>query len=675
MRIGIGIDTGGTYTDVVVYEFGEKRILSSAKALTTKEDLSLGILEALDRLPTDLVKKAQLVSLSSTLATNACVEDKGGNAKLIFFGGDKKVIDELGGQYGLPSSEEMHLQESFTNFLGETEREPDWEHYRQSLDEGYRYLDGVGIVEMNAMRNGAVVEKKAKELFQQKYDIPVVCGHELFSELNCLQRSASTLLNAQLFPIIKEFLDAMKTAMEKRGIHAELVIVRSDGSLMSEAFAAVCPVETILCGPAASVIGGRHLSDQANSIIVDMGGTTTDIALIKDHVPAAAADGVTIGKWKTFVNGLYVKTVGLGGDSAVHYDDKGLFLEAYRIVPVCVAAEKYPSLTENLRRLAGRKVKHTKYLHEHYILVRDISDNPRYDAFEKAFCAALKAGPMSLRDAPAAVKKDMYNINVRRLLKDGVVQMCGLTPTDIMHIRGDFSQYSAEASLLAAEFVAFNLGISVAELCGQVYDAVKRKLYINIATVLLDHQYPDYMKKGVSDDVLRFINENYEMARDSRRGGLLSMAFHTDFALVGIGAPIKLFLYDVAKMLGTEAVISEHYEVANALGAIVGNVYAKHVIEIRPNWDAEGISGYTVYGDHGSRVFEALEDAEQFAASEAKHGAKTEARKMGAKGNIALTCNLDIKEAQAKDCMVHLGTSVVAHAVGTIGFEQGEMKP
>ena len=167
MKLGIGIDTGGTYTDAVLYDFESKTILAGTKALTTKNDLSVGILGAIDALPADLVRKAETISLSTTLATNACVEDKVGQAKLIFFGGDKKVIDRYGGAYGLPPSGDMYIQESFTRFSGEIEREPDWELFRARLEDGFAHCDGVGIVEMNAMRNGAVVEKRPSRSFRK----------------------------------------------------------------------------------------------------------------------------------------------------------------------------------------------------------------------------------------------------------------------------------------------------------------------------------------------------------------------------------------------------------------------------------------------------------------------------------------------------------------------------
>lgn len=667
MKLGIGIDTGGTYTDAVVYDFESKRILGSAKALTTKNDLTVGILGAIDGLPPELAKRAEVVSLSTTLATNACVEDKGGRAKLIFFGGDPEIIRKYGGKYGLPSPEDIYIQESFTSFSGGSARELDWDLFRREIKKGFEGLDGVGIIEMNAARNGASNEKKAKEIFREQYDIPVVCGHELFSELNSLQRGASTLLNAGLFPVISEFLASVKKALAAREMYPDsIVIVRSDGSLMSEEFSSLRPVETLLCGPAASALGSAGLAGEKNSIVVDMGGTTTDIALIRDGVPVSVTGGVSIGRWKTFVNGLYVRTLGLGGDSAVHYSEQGLYLEEYRVVPLCVATKEYPSILEDLRSLSGRK--HTKFLHEHYLLVRKIEDSDRYTPEEKAFCRALEARPLPLEEAAAAVGKDVYTLRVDRLLKDGVVQLCGFTPTDAMHLRGDFCAYEKEASLLGASFIGRSLDLSPEEVCAEVYDQVKRKLYVNVVKALLEHRYPDFVKKGISADVERFILESYEEAKSEKPDSLLSAVFRTEYTLVGVGAPIFVFLEDVASMLGTRAVIPENYQVANAFGAIIGSVSASCSVEIQPGLSPEGLVGYVVFGQKGKAFFEELEDAVEYAKGEAEQEARAQAKERGAIGTITVTTEVQGSEADIQGGTVDLGTVVSAHAVGTMGF-------
>ena len=667
MKLGIGIDTGGTYTDAVIYDFEDKKILGSAKSLTTKNDLSIGILGAIDGLPAELVRKAEVISLSTTLATNACVEDKGGRAKLIFFGGDRNVIDQNGAKYGLPKSDEIYIQQSFSSFSGESSREIDWDLFRREIEQGYDEYDGVGIIEMNSMRNGAAGEKKAKEIFSEKYDIPVVCGHELFSELNSLRRGASTLLNAGLFPVIKEFLASVKKALRARDITpSSLVIVRSDGSLMSEEFASFRPVETLLCGPAASAMGCTHLADRKNCVVVDMGGTTTDIALIRDSVPVKMTNGVAIGRWKTFVNGLYVKTFGLGGDSAVHYDGKKLVLEEYRVTPLCIAAKKYPSVIENLKNLV--KKKHTRFLYEHYMLVKDIENSKRYTDEEKAFCRAIAEKPLLITDAAASVGKDIYSLRVDRLVKDGVVQICGFTPTDAMHIRGDFSAYSREASVLGAEFIAFNLDITADELCDMVYDEVKKKMYLNISKALLENRYRDYMKNGINEDVERFILDNYKAYREGKTDDLFSTMLRTGYTLVGMGAPIHVFLPEVADMLGTEAVIPENHQVANALGAIVGNISVSCTVEIMPDNTADGISGFMVYSKDGKITFEDHEEAVRYAVREAEENVREEMIRRGAVGEFNVTSSVRTDEASATDGTVYIGTAVTASGSAMMGY-------
>ncbi|MDR2376153.1 MAG: hydantoinase/oxoprolinase family protein [Treponema sp.] len=664
--VGIGIDTGGTYTDAVIYDFAERKILGASKALTTRQDLSVGILEALDKLPPELLKSARIMALSTTLATNACIEGKGGRARLVFLGGDRKVINESGGKYGLPPAEDMYIQESYTKFSGAIEQEPDWELFNNAVASQFNHLDGAGIVEIYAIKNNAVLEKKAKELFQRIHKIPVVCGHELFSDLNCLQRASGALLNAGLFPVIQEFLLAIKKSMTERDIKAAVVIVRSDGTLMSEEFAALRPVETLLCGPAASIAGGTWLSKAVNCVVIDMGGTTTDMALVKNSVPVKAAEGISVGKWRTFVQGFSIKTFGLGGDSAVHYDETKVFLEDYRVLPLCVAGAMYPSVITGLQNLVDSQTPHDKYLHEHYLLIRDIKDGERYTDREKRFCDALQQGPRILRDAAEAAGTDIYNLQVSRLVKEGVVQICGLTPTDIMHIRGDFSAYSVEAARLGAEYTAFNLGISVEELCDRVYDEVRRKIYLNVVKILLEHQDKYYMKNGVDREAEWLILQSYESAKRGHRDMPVSTAFTTDYTLVGIGAPIRIFLADVAKLLGTQAIVPEHYEVANALGAVVGNIYVSYPVTIHPNYGPGGIENYTVFGFTGNQVFTKPEDAELFAAEEAKAGARAEALKRGAHGEITVTCDFDRKDVQAKSGSVYMGTTVTGYATGSV---------
>ncbi len=666
-RIGIGIDTGGTYTDAVVYDFETKEVLAKAKALTTKQDLSIGIVEALDSLPLERLPAPSVISLSTTLATNACVENKIGRARLVFFGGDAGVIDRSGGEFGLPQSDEMVIQESMTNYSDGVIGEVDWDALLEAVAEKIEGLDGLGVIEIYSMRNGAVVEKKAKSLLEERFKLPVVCGHELVSELNCLQRGASTLVNASLFPIINSFIAAIKAALKKRGIAAPLVIVRSDGNLMGEEFATLRPAETLLCGPAASVMGAMELAGTQDCVIVDMGGTTTDIALIRESQALLAENGITIARWKTFIKGLYIKTFGLGGDSAIHYADQKLVLEEYRVTPLCIAAAAYPEICGQLLALKKEFPKHTRFLHEGFMLVKDIGADPRYSDFEKQFCRALENGPLLLKNACAQVGKDEYNLNVSRLVADGVVQMFGLTPTDIMHLKGDFTRFSTEASQLGAEFVAANVETSVAKLCDMAYDEVRKKLFLNIVYALLEKE--SLSSVSVEDKVLTGLAlQYYERVRHGKGRGFIHIDFKTALKLVGIGAPIHVFLPEVAAMLGTEAIIPRHAEVANALGAVVGKIHAKTEIDIRPIYTPAGISGYTVYGLGEPVQFEELNEAEVYAVAEARRGARDEALRRGATGEVAVSHRLYSQDIESRKGAIYLGSKAVAYAVGSMSF-------
>ena len=144
--------------------------------------------------------------------------------------------------------------------------------------------------------------------------------------------------------------------------------------------------------------------------------------------------------------------------------------------------------------------------------------------------------------------------------------------------------------------------------------------------------------------------------------------------LVGIGAPTRLFLDQVARLLGTSAVVPEHAEVANALGAVMGSVYASCSVEIRPGSNSEGDETYIVYGKRAVRAFETPEEAQQFAEEEAAAGARAEAAARGAAEPISVTCNTSASTPQIGYGSVYLGATVTAEAVGAIGLKQVDSK-
>ncbi|MFZ7120004.1 MAG: hydantoinase/oxoprolinase N-terminal domain-containing protein [Eubacteriaceae bacterium] len=638
MKIGVGIDTGGTYTDAVVYDFEKKKILCSAKDLTTKDDLSIGISNALDRLQEGMLQKAEIVCLSTTLATNACVEEKGGRGKLIFIGGDKDVVSRTGKVYGLPELGEIYFLDGKINYTGEIEKEPNWDDFLLDCKDWMKDADAIAVVQQLGIRNSET-ERRAKELIIKEYGKKTICGYELFNDLNYVKRGASTLLNARLIPVIDDFLKAIKISLDKRNINAPVVIVRSDGSLMSEKFTTVRPVETLLCGPAASVMGGVELTKEKNCMIIDMGGTTTDMAIVKEGLPVKTKDGVKVGKWQTFVKSVYIDTFGLGGDSRISTNKKGsLILETSRVIPLSIATDKCPNMLKKLKKLVWKGDISKEHTHEFFSLVKDISNNGNYSVEERNFCKALKDGPLIYSECVDIINKRVYSMFFDRLEEEGIIIRCGLTPTDLMHVKGDFNKFNSEAANLGAEYVSLCMGVTKEKLCDMVYDKVKETLYYNIVRMLLEDKYNAYKKNGIDDDLKKMICEGWSVSNNDVSGGFLKLNFNIPATLVGVGAPIHIFLPDVAKALNTKYIIPDNASVANALGAVVGNISVTCDIDVKPHIS----KGYVVFGKTDNRHVDTIEDAIEIAKEEAKFSAKEEAIRRGASGDITVSVFEDL---------------------------------
>lgn len=348
MKYILGIDTGGTYTDGVLIEQNTKKIIRKAKALTTKENLTIGIEMCIKALEIDDAENIQLVSLSTTLATNAVVEGKGGNVGLILTNGNERnVFDEYQNNY--PARKIFHVG-GIMNIKGHSLEFPK----ENKIDTAVRSMQGK--VDAIAISGYASTRNPEHELFIKKrikdtLDIPIVCAHELTTSLGMYERTVTSVLNAKLIPVIKSWLASMKEVLQQLDINAPIMVVKGDGSLMHESVAMERPVETILSGPAASIIGALHLSRQENCCIVDIGGTTTDIAFVDDGKTAINDEGATVADWKTRVKAAEINTFGLGGDSYIRITDShDIAAGPQKAVPLCAAKELFPQLYEKMLR-------------------------------------------------------------------------------------------------------------------------------------------------------------------------------------------------------------------------------------------------------------------------------------------------------------------------------------
>ena len=650
MRYGLGIDTGGTFTDAVLFDFGRDTIVASAKSPTLKDDLAAGVEAAIDGLPAEFLGSIGLVSLSTTLATNACVEGKGGRAKLVLIGCDEEIVARYGAEYGLPPNRDIIFLEGGHDQQGEVGREPDWRKLEEGVEASRRETDAFAVVELWGIRNPDF-ERRAKELISERTGLSAVCGHELTAEVNSLKRAASALLNAHLIPMIGELLDAVKTVLARKTIGAPLVIVRGDGSLMSEEFARDRPVETLLSGPAASVSGGMRLSGERDCVIVDMGGTTSDIAVVSGGAPRLAAEGARVGAWRTGIQSVCVDTVGLGGDSIIrHNADKGLSIGPTRAAPLSWMASRWPGILGRMRALRDRGRRDEIPLCEYLYLLRDVSDDQYYDEGERKIARALRAGPLGVIELAEATGTSIVTLRTKRLERHGAVMRCALTPTDIMHVSGDFSVWNAEAARIGTEVMGRQIGATVDEIVAMAGDIVKQRLYASVVRVLMEHDDEELLKGGLSGQLDRLLRRSFRQAREAAEGAkpgreLLISAFSSPATVVGIGAPVHVFLPDVAAALGARFVIPEHAGVANAVGAVTGNVMAEETILIRPRSSVSGVVGYLAFSPDGNETFAMLEDAVDWAGVRARDLASRAAAKRGA-GKIDVELRVERNEAR-----------------------------
>lgn len=667
MRYGLGIDTGGTYTDAVIYDFENGLIKATAKSVTIKEDLTIGINSTLDLLSQDMLKEVGLVSLSTTLATNACVEGKGSRAKLILLGCDADIVGKHGRECGLPDAREIIFLQGGHNQQGEAVSEPDVDYLKAELDKCMRNTDAFAVVELWGIKNPDF-EKLIKEFITGYTGKLTICGHELTGEVNSLKRAASALLNAQLIPLINEFINAVKTSMKNKGISAPLVIVRGDGSLMSEEYARQKPVETMVSGPAASVAGGIFLTGEKDCIIIDMGGTTSDMALVENGRPDLTPEGANVGKWKTGIKSIALNTFGLGGDSLVRHTQEGrLKIGPVRVAPLSWLASRWPETLEKMRRLYESKKIHTVSLCEFFYLIKDVSADTFYSERELKVIRALKNGPRSMLELSESAGLSLYQNDTERLEKLGIIMRCGLTPTDIMHLTGDFNGWCREAAFYGASIMANQLNVSLEELSHKIYEEIKEKLHHNIVKMLLEKEDSHLLKKGMSKQLDELIKLSFEKSRNGGETGFIKCSFSTGAKLVGLGAPVHIFLPDVAKCFSTGYVVPVHAEVANAVGAITGSVVVEESITIRPRSVAViGVTGYSCHASDIKKEFSDYGTALEWAKVQIEASVRKTAEDRGAEA-VEVVLGINNNEAEINGGnRLFIETTVSARATGKI---------
>ena len=572
-RVGLGFDTGGTYTDAAIMDLDTGTVLARSKSLTTRQDLSLGIRGAIENLDPELLERITMVSLSSTLATNSIVEGKGCRVGLICIG------EELSIEAGV--EERMTIRGSFDP-MGKEVEPLDEDRAAEFMRSIAGKVDCIAVTGFMSVRNPSH-ENRIKEMARDILGIPTVCGYELSSGLGFNERAITCVMNARLIPIIDELLLSVRKVLDDFHIDTRLMVVKGDGSVMSEEMARQRPIETILSGPASSINGANKLAGCTDSIVVDIGGTTTDIGVIRNGKPHLDPEGAIIGGYRTRVMAAEITTAGLGGDSRIVLNGKKLYISPLKVMPVCVAAHIHPALKD---RLAGilerpmvefREAKYEKNIMmdtEFFIKLKDPKPG-MLNELDSRFVDFISDMPKSLDQAKWALKENPVMFGIARMEELGLIQRVGLTPTDMMHFRGAFTQYDAEASLLAIKIVARKLGLGPEAFVDMIDGMVSERIASEIIRKVIYEDSGETVLDGFGLDLMDKAIKGAE-ASDFKVGITITKP------IVGIGGPVYDMLPKVAERLGTELIIPENFDVGNAVGAILGRIEESIEIIVRP---------------------------------------------------------------------------------------------
>jgi N-methylhydantoinase A/oxoprolinase/acetone carboxylase beta subunit len=426
---------------------------------------------------------------------------------------------------------------------------------------------------------------------------------------------------------------------------------------MSDEFAARTPVETIHSGPAASAIGGRFLSDLDDTLVVDVGGTTTDIALIQGGQVMVSEEGATVGDYKTSVKAANLLSIALGGDSHVTLNrEKKIAIGPERVTPLAYLACQHPRVGQRLKVLSRRAwAQATPDWLEYWFLLREPQVNLLKTAQEKALVDLLCEGPQPVPEILQRLDLlHVAQVGVQELLRQEVIGKAGLTPTDLMHIEERYDIWDAEASSLAWKVFCQYQFQKPDELRQWVWSRMSEMITHAIITFLSGKtlRLPNGQRSPdrANDDIGRwfFYNSLYDTHPQ------LETSIRLRQPIIGIGAPAGIFLPDVAAALHTELILPEYHQVANAVGAIAGSVMVVEELLVYPQLSRSGLEvfGYYVQTSDERQEFEELSDALAHARSLSQERALGAALRSGADNPQVvveeLTDGLDTYRIRAK---------------------------
>ncbi|MDY6791929.1 MAG: hydantoinase/oxoprolinase family protein [Thermodesulfobacteriota bacterium] len=337
----IGLDVGGTHTDVVLLD--KDGLLREIKVTTDPSDLFNSVLTGLIKITEGIEpEKIKRIVLSTTLTTNAIVQRKFSPVGMIVSGGpglDPELYRTNKNYFAVSGSIDHRGKEI----------EPVNEDEIKEIGNRFQKenIPCLGVVSKFSVRNPEH-ERKIHEILKGSFE-KVFLGHRISGNLNFPRRIATTYLNAAVYPIHKAFYEAVQKSLEAKGLSPTIRILKADGGNMNFNSSIDIPGQTILSGPAASIMGSVAFSSKdEDTLIMDIGGTTTDMSILIDRVPLLAPLGIRLGHYKTLIRSLDTLSIGVGGDSAVKIKNGQLNVGPERPGPAMAFGGPVPTPTDAL---------------------------------------------------------------------------------------------------------------------------------------------------------------------------------------------------------------------------------------------------------------------------------------------------------------------------------------
>jgi N-methylhydantoinase A/oxoprolinase/acetone carboxylase beta subunit len=481
--------------------------------------------------------------------------------------------------------------------------------------------------------------------------------------LNFKLRAATAVHNARIVPRVMRLLEGLSGVLKERGIDAPIMVVRGDGTLMGQAVAQQRPVETILSGPAASVAGVRFLTKAADGIVVDMGGTTTDIAVLEKGAVRLCRQGARIGSARTHVKALEIYTTGLGGDSVIDYHHDKWRIGPRRVAPVAWLGSRNAHLDKALDHLWARK---HRFRHSRLATQLLTSINPDFQMSltdpEKRIVDLVVERPRSLDELAQRIGVPHPGaLPLERLESQFALQRCGLTPTDLLHVTGRFTQWDAEASRRMVMLFAEISATTVSDMVSRLLQLTSEKL----AMAVISSQIEAVNQHGELEPCTTCRKLFDTLFDKDNKPFSVHLTFH--HPIIGVGAPIGHFLPQVCNVLDAEAVIPENSDVANAIGAITSVVGVERHMTIKP----DGSGKFYIQGLAGNSRFDHLIDAERDARKSLVAAVRNMAKIAGTSQTRVTLTTKDLLGKTSLGENVFLGRELVARLQGMPDLVKG----